>query len=214
MKALLDFIPLFVFYYLLKSTDPKNSSHPLLKYFGFAGAADGNDILVATAGLIISMVLVYGFIFIYQKFKFDKMQTFVLVLTVVMGGITLALRDPTYIKLKAIIINIAVAGAFLVSPYFSKDKTLLVERMLGPLLVMPRKNWVYLNYSWVGLYVFMALLHTLFAFVIANGKYWGEFSVFGDMLVMITFLVVQLIILRKYFKSVVAQQEGDVKPQS
>ncbi len=54
MKALLDFVPLIIFFYLYKTVDPKDTEHPLLHLIGSAGGIDNNNILVATAGLIIS----------------------------------------------------------------------------------------------------------------------------------------------------------------
>ena len=53
MKALLDFVPLIIFFYLYKTVDPKNTEHPLLQFIGSAGGVDNNNILVATTGLII-----------------------------------------------------------------------------------------------------------------------------------------------------------------
>ena len=44
-------------------------------------------------------------------------------------------------------------------------------------------------------------LHVFFAFIFANGKYWGEFTAFGDMIVMFSFIIIQFIVLRKYFKT-------------
>ncbi len=39
-----------------------------------------------------------------------------------------------------------------------------------------------------------------FAFVFANGNYWGEFTAFGDMIVMFGFMIVMMIVLRKRIK--------------
>lgn len=211
MKSFIDFIPLIIFYYLMKTTDPKNSNHPLLEYFGFSGATHGNDVLVATCGLVISMVLVYGILFVHQKFKFEKMQFFVLAITILMGGLTLALRDPIFIKIKAIIVNLIFASVFSLASHFTKDGSFIVEKIYKTLLVMPRKQWQYLNFSWVAMFIVMALLHALFAFVISDGKYWGEFTVFGDLLVMVTFLFVQLYCFRGYLKSKVDLVNENIK---
>lgn len=93
MKALLDFVPLIIFFYLYKTVDPTDTQHPLLKLIGSAGGADNNNILVATTGLIISMLVVYGALFVFQKFRLDKQQWFVLFMTVIFGGITLMLSS-------------------------------------------------------------------------------------------------------------------------
>ena len=78
MKALLDFVPLIIFFYLYKTVDPKNTDHPLLQLIGSAGGVDNNNILVATTGLIISMLVVYGALFFMQKSRLDKQQWIVL----------------------------------------------------------------------------------------------------------------------------------------
>ncbi|MEG1708162.1 MAG: septation protein IspZ [Acinetobacter sp.] len=201
MKALLDFVPLIIFFYLYKTVDPKDTEHPLLQLIGSAGGIDNNNILVATTGLIISMLLIYGALFVIQKFRLDKQQWIVLFMTVIFGGITLMLSDDFYIKLKAALLNLVFAGAFLLSPYFMKDKKPLIQRLFGPIFDLTVKGWKNLNFAWAAMFILMSCLHVFFAFIFANGKYWGEFTAFGDMIVMFSFIIIQFIVLRKYFKS-------------
>lgn len=201
MKALLDFVPLIIFFYLYKTVDPKDTDHPLLQLIGSTGGIDNNNILVATTGLIISMLLIYGALFVIQKFRLDKQQWIVLFMTVIFGGITLILSDDFYIKLKAALLNLVFAGAFLLSPYFMKDKKPLIQRLFGPIFDLTVKGWKNLNFAWAAMFILMSCLHVFFAFIFANGKYWGEFTAFGDMIVMFSFIIIQFIVLRKYFKS-------------
>jgi len=201
MKALLDFVPLIIFFYLYKTVDPKDTEHPLLQLIGSAGGIDNNNILVATTGLIISMLLVYGALFVIQKFRLDKQQWIVLFMTVIFGGVTLMLSDDFYIRLKAVLLNIIFAGAFLLSPYFMKDKKPLIQRLFGPIFNLTTKGWKNLNFAWAAMFIFMSCLHIFFAFLFLGGKYWGEFTAFGDMIVMFSFIIIQFIVLRKYFKS-------------
>jgi intracellular septation protein len=201
MKALLDFVPLIIFFYLYKTVDPKDTDHPLLQLIGSAGGIDNNNILVATTGLIISMLVVYGALFVIQKFRLDKQQWIVLFMTVIFGGITLMLSDDFYIRLKAVLLNLVFAGAFLLSPWFGKDKKPLIERLFGPVLELSANGWKKLNYAWAGMFVVMSGLHVFFAYLYAGGKYWGEFTAFGDMIVMFSFIIIQFIVLRKYFKT-------------
>ncbi|MCA4779712.1 septation protein IspZ [Acinetobacter towneri] len=201
MKALLDFVPLIIFFYLYKTVDPKDTNHQLLQLIGSAGGVDNNHILVATTGLIISMLVVYGALFIMQKFRLDKQQWIVLFMTVIFGGITLMLSDDFYIRLKAAILNIVFAGAFLLSPWFSKDRKPLIQRLFGPVFNLTEAGWKNLNYTWAAMFAVMSFLHVFFAFLFMDGKYWGEFTAFGDMIVMFSFIIVQFIVLRKYFKT-------------
>ena len=201
MKALLDFVPLIIFFYLYKTVDPKDTEHPLLQLIGSAGGIDNNNILVATSGLIISMLVVYGALFVIQKFRLDKQQWIVLFMTVIFGGVTLMLSDDFYIRLKAAILNIVFAGAFLLSPWFSKDRKPLIQRLFGPVFNLTEAGWKNLNYTWAAMFAVMSFLHVFFAFLFMDGKYWGEFTAFGDMIVMFSFIIVQFIVLRKYFKT-------------
>lgn len=201
MKALLDFVPLIIFFYLYKTVDPKNTDHPLLQLIGSAGGGDNNNILVATTGLIISMLVVYGALFFMQKFRLDKQQWIVLFMTVIFGGVTLMLSDDFYIKLKAALLNIIFSGAFLLSPYFGKERKPLIKRLFGPIFNLSDSGWINLNFAWAAMFALMSFLHVFFAFLFMDGKYWGEFTAFGDMIVMFSFIIIQFIVLRKYFKS-------------
>jgi intracellular septation protein len=56
-----------LFSFIYKTVDPKDTHHPLLQLIGSAGGVDNNNILVATTGLIISMLIIYGGLFITQS---------------------------------------------------------------------------------------------------------------------------------------------------
>jgi intracellular septation protein len=161
MKALLDYLPIIIFFYFYKTTDPKDSHHPLLQLVGSAGNTDQNHILVATCALLISTLVVYGCLFFFQKFKLEKMQWFIVVMSVIFGGITLVFSDVTYIKMKAIIINIGIGIGFLVTPLFNKERTPIIKKLLGSLLELSHQGWMRLNLAWCGqffclpLYIFL-----------------------------------------------------------
>lgn len=201
MKALLDFVPLIIFFYLYKTVEPNDTQHPLLQLIGSAGGVDNNNILVATTGLIFSMLVVYGVMFVMQKFRLDKQQWIVLFMTVIFGGVTLILSDDFYIRLKAVLLNLVFAGAFLLSPFFMKDRRPLIQRLFGPVFDLSAQAWMKLNYAWAAMFALMSFLHCFFAYLFLDGKYWGEFTAFGDMIVMFSFIIAQFILLRKYFKS-------------
>lgn len=201
MKALLDYLPLIIFFYFYKTTDPKDNQHPLLQLVGSDGNVDQNNILVATCALLMATLIVYACLFIFQRFKLEKQQWFIVASTIIFGGLTLAFSDVDYIKYKAILLNLGFALGFLVSPFFGKDRIPLIQRMFSAFMMLSPRGWLKLNYAWVGLFVLMAGLHTFFAFIFMQGKYWGEFTAFGDMIVMFSFIIIQLFMLRKHFKT-------------
>ncbi|RYZ87281.1 MAG: septation protein A [Moraxellaceae bacterium] len=201
MKALLDYVPLIIFFYFYKTTDPTDRTHPLLQLIGSHGAPDNNNILVATCALLISMLVVYTGLFVFQKFRLEKSQWFILAMTIVFGGITLILSDDFYIRLKAVIINVAFGLGFLLSPFILKERKPLIQRLFAAVFDLDDAGWRKLNLWWGLFFFFMASLHIFFAFILMQGKYWGEFTAFGDIIVMIIFLVSQMVILRKYIKT-------------
>jgi len=89
----------------------------------------------------------------------------------------------------------------LVSPWFGKDRKPLIQRLFDPILDLSEKGWKNLNFAWAAMFVVMSCLHVFFAFLFHGGKYWGEFTAFGDMIVMFSFIIIQFIVLRKYFKT-------------
>lgn len=201
MKALFDYLPLIIFFYFYKTTDPKDNQHPLLELIGSTGNLDQNHILVATCALLISTLVVYGILFFAQKFKLEKMQWFIVIMSIIFGGITLIFSDVTYIKLKAVILNFGIGLGFLVTPYFNKDRLPIIQKLLGSMLELTQQGWNRLNWAWCGQFFLLAGLHYFFGFIYIEGKYWGEFTAFGDIIVSLSYLAILLFCLRKHFKS-------------
>ncbi|WP_223240064.1 septation protein IspZ, partial [Acinetobacter baumannii] len=82
-----------------------------------------------------------------------------------------------------------------------KETIEVIQRLFDPILALSEKGWKNLNFAWAAMFVVMSGLHVFFAFLFHGGKYWGEFTAFGDMIVMFSFIIIQFIILRKHFKS-------------
>lgn len=151
--------------------------------------------------MIIATVLVYGYQLVKQKFRLERQQWFVLAMTVVFGGVTLALSDDYYIRLKAVLLNAAFGVGMLVSHFFFSDRRSAVQKMFDSVLVLSADGWKKLNWAWAGMFFLLAALHAFFAFVFAGGRYWGEFTAFGDLIVMFSCMGIMFFVLRKHFKS-------------
>src|SRR5262245_63349775 len=109
MQALVDFLPLVVFF----------------------AAYSLYGIYAATAALIVAM----GVQIAYQCVRFRKVSNMLLVSGIavaVLGGVTLWLRDPLFIKWKPTVVYWLFSVAFLVSQFFG-EKT-LAERVMGQAL--------------------------------------------------------------------------------
>jgi intracellular septation protein len=163
------------------------------------------DIYSATAAIIVACV-VQTFGYRFAAGTFDKAHLLTLGLAIAFGGATLALRDPEFIKIKPTLTYGLMGLAFLGSHFVGKK--LLVERMLGKVFVLPASHWSRLNLCWVLFFVVQAVANVVVAAHFSEA-FWVGFKTFGDLGLMIVFMVGQFIFLRKY---VVAQpQETAVK---
>lgn len=176
MKALLDFVPLVVFFALAKT----------------------KTIFIATQGLLIASLAIYSLHFILQKGRLEKSQWITLVLTLAFGGMTLYLHDDMWLRWKSPIINWVFATAFLVSPIIGKNPIPLVQRFLAPVFELTESAWKKLNLTWAIFFIILGALHLVFAFVFP--QYWINFKVFGGTAIMIVFMIGQFVLLRDHLK--------------
>jgi|SRR5882724_1355801 len=123
MALLLDYLPIVAFVIAYK----------------FAG------IFVATGVLIVGVVALV----VVQWLRDRKVNTLMLIsaaLVLVLGGITLALRDEAFIQWKPTIASWAFALVFFFSRFVGKQT--MVEQMMGEVAPLDQSVWRRLNYIW------------------------------------------------------------------
>lgn len=183
MKQLLDFIPLIVFFSAYKMY----------------------DIYVATAVLIVCTVVQYGITFLVAR-RLEKAQWVTVIAVLLFGGVTLALRDETFLKWKAPIVNWLFAAVFLGSQFIG-DKS-LVERVMGGSIELPQQIWSRLNISWVLFFLITGSANYYVAF--NHHEYWVDFKVFGSLGITFIFMIFQTIYLFRHIKP---EEKLDEEPQ-
>jgi intracellular septation protein len=178
VKQFIDFIPLMLFFIVYK-LDSRN-----IEVAGQQLQLGG--IFSATAVLIGTCALVYGALFIAQR-RLEKGQWLTLAACLVFGGITLALHNETFLKLKAPVLNGLFALGFAASHWFG-DK-LLIERMMGHAISLPKEIWQRLNLAWIAFFLITGSANLFVAFTFQS--IWVDFIVFGSMAMTLLFLVGQ-----------------------
>ena len=165
MQLLLDFLPVLAFFvaYLLA------------------------DIYVATAVLIVA-VLIQTAVSLIRHQKVSPMLLISAALVLVFGGLTLWLRDATFIKWKPTIVNLLLAGGFAAS-HFMRGPT-IVQRMMRENLQLEPGDWRRLNFMWVGFFVFAAAANLYVAYNFAEAT-WVKFKLFGLLGLTLLFVVLQ-----------------------
>ena len=164
MKQFIDFIPLLLFFIVYK-IEPR-----IVDIAGHDLSIGG--IYSATAMLIISSVVVYGFLFFKQR-KLEKSQWLTLIACLVFGSLTLAFHSETFLKWKAPVVNWLFALAFAGS-HFIGDK-LLIKRIMGHALTLPDAIWTRLNLAWIGFFLFCGAANLFVAFTYQSMSVLGFF---------------------------------------
>ncbi len=172
MKFLFDLFPVILFFAAYKFSD----------IYIATGVA-----IVATFGQIAWVRFRHG--------KVDKMLWVSLGLIVVFGGMTLILRDPTFIKWKPTILYWIFASALLVSVLAFKKN--LIRSMLEQQVALPEPLWAKLNLAWVGFFTVMGALNLYVANHYSESD-WVNFKLFGGMGLMFAFIIVQGMLLAPY----------------
>lgn len=153
MQLLFDFFPLLVFF----------------------GAYMAYDLYVATAAIMVAIALQIA----YQWLRHRKVNKMLLVsgaLVGVLGGITLALRNPLFIQWKVTVVNWLFAAAFLGSRYFG-SKT-LIERIMGHAVTLDDHMWRQLNTLWVANFAAIGALN-LYVMYNFDEQTWVYFKTWG-----------------------------------
>ncbi|SEM66893.1 septation protein A [Nitrosomonas marina] len=156
------------------------------------------DIYIATGVAMLATVMQIGWVR-YRHHRIDNMLWINLIVIMLFGGATLAFQDETFIKWKPSVLYWLFASILLVSnQFFSKN---LIQALLEKQLVLPSQVWQKLNLSWIVFFVFMGCVNLYVAYGFSVDT-WVTFKLFGVMGLMLLFVVLQVVLLNKYLRSV------------
>ena len=154
------------------------------------------DIYVATQVAIAAAALQIG----WAKIRHGKVETMhwvTLGLLIVFGGLTLALRDPTFIKWKPTVVNWLFAAAFLGSELLMQKG--LLRRMMEHAVALPDLVWRRLTLAWTWFFLAMGLLNLYVAYNFSE-ETWVNFKLFGFMGLTVAFLLAQGFYLARHME--------------
>lgn len=188
MKLLFDFFPVIIFF-------------AAFKLYG---------IYVATAASIAAAVIQVAIHWLRMR-RFETTHLITLGVLGVFGGLTLILRDPTFIKWKPTVVNWVFALVVLASQFTRKT---VLERLLGQQVTLPPAIWRRTNLSWGLFFIAMGALNLYVAFFYAPNAspaareaLWVNFKVFGMLGITFLFVLLQGIWLAKHMEKI--DKDGD-----
>ncbi len=175
MKLLFDFLPILLFFIAYKLA----------------------DIYVATAVLIAVTLAQVGWIWLRQR-RVEKIPLFTAGLVLALGGATLILHDPIFVKWKPTVVNWLFSMEFLGSCFIGQKP--LLERMMGGQLELPAPIWVKLTLAWAAFFFAMGLANLYVAFNFDENT-WVNFKLFGMLGLTLVFVLAQAAYMSRHIKS-------------
>lgn len=154
------------------------------------------DIYVATAVAIAAAFVQTGLFWLKNR-RFENMHLVTLAILIIFGGLTLALRDPVFIKWKPTVVNWLFGAVFLGSQFIGRRT--LVERMMSHAITVPGPVWLRLNWAWSLFFVAMGILNLYVAYNFSE-ETWVNFKLFGMMGLTIAFVFMQAFYLSRYMQ--------------
>jgi intracellular septation protein len=172
MKSLLDFSPAAAFFvaYLL------------------------HDIYVATAVVIVALFVVVVVYAVWER-RLHKLHFVAAVAAALFGGLTLAVQDPEFIKLKPTAVYTLFALVLLGSHVVGQR--VLLSRLPQKLMTLPTHVWRRVNFAWGLFFLGLALLNLYVAYQLSEAT-WVKFRTFGFSILTFLFLLAHFPFLAKY----------------
>jgi len=145
------------------------------------------------------------------------MHVITLAIIVVMGGLTLALRDDSFIKWKPTILYWIFSAIILGSQLIGKST--VMEKLMGSQIDLPKPIWSKVNLSWGLFFLITGILNVYMAFYYGGSEMseqartdlWVNFKVFGLMILTLAFAIIQAIMIAKYIKPEEAEAKEETK---
>ena len=215
MKFLFDMFPVILFFITFKFAEGRKegAAEVLDKLFSGIGLTgfplDQAPILLATVVVIVATFAQIGWVW-WRHGKVDKMLWISLGLIVVLGGMTIAFRDETFIKWKPTVLYWIFAVVLLASAaLFGKN---LIRAMLEAQIDAPDHIWARLNFAWAVFFIAMGAAN-LFVALSFPTDIWVNFKLFGTMGLMLAFILAQGFWLNRYLAVSESETEEPQKPE-
>ena len=184
LKIVLEFGPIIIFFLGYKYA-------PIPK--GFQGDESLERIIFATT-IFIPTILLSLFVGYLKTKELAKMPLFTAILVLVFGGLTIWLRDETFIKMKPTIIYLVFA--ILLSLGLFRGQSYL-QKLMELALPMQDEGWLILTKRFVFFFIVLAILNELIWRFMPTDT-WVSFKTFGFPALTFVFFFAQVRLIQKY----------------
>ncbi len=152
-----------------------------------------NAIFVATGVFMAATAAALAYAFIKQK-RVPPMLLVTAVIVGVFGGLTIYLKDATFIKLKPTIINLLFASAIFGGLLFKQN---VWKMLFHTTFKLPDRVWNILAIRWGLFFIFLAGLNE-FIWRTYSEAFWANFKFFGVLPITLAFAIANLPLTLKH----------------
>ncbi len=157
------------------------------------GIAHDRRIFVATGIFVVATIVALAVHYVLVR-RLPIMPLVSAVVVVVFGGLTVALNDETFIKLKPTIVNTLFGICLLVGLWFRKP---LLAIVLDSVFDLTEEGWRKLTFRWAIFFFVLAVLNEI-VWRTQTTDTWVNFKVFGIMPLTLVFALAQTPLLMRY----------------
>ncbi len=150
--------------------------------------------LMTATAVLIAATLISLFITWLLERKIALTPLISGVLVAMFGGLTLALNDSTFIKMKPTLVNLLFAAILLGGLALKKP---LLKYLMETAFQLTQRGWYLLSLRWALFFISLAALNE-FIWRSFSEEFWVEFKVFGMLPLTLTFALLQIPLIKRH----------------
>lgn len=183
-----------------QAADPTRAVHPLVKLalelgplLVFFVANSRGNLFVATGAFMAATVISLSLSWVLTR-RLPVMPLVSGAVVLVFGGLTLALQDELFIKLKPTIVNLLFAGALFAGVAMNRP---LLAIVFDQAFELTHEGWMKLSLRWAWFFVLLAAVNEI-VWRTQTTDFWVAFKVWGIMPITMVFAMAQAPLLQRY----------------
>lgn len=167
----------------------------------FMGSITGPEVLATKTGPLFLATLVFMVAIAISLTvswavarTLPRMAVVTAVVVAVFGGLTLILRDETFIKMKPTVVNLIFA--LILSAGLVQGRS-YIKYLMEEALPLDNAGWMIFTRRWVGFFLFMAVLNEVI-WRTQSDEFWVNFKTFGSMPLTFIFMMAQYPLIQRH----------------
>jgi intracellular septation protein len=157
---------------------------PLLIFFV---AFQWAGIFAATGAFMVAVMIALGVGYLIER-RLSPMPVFTAILVLVLGGLTIYLKNDTFIKVKPTILYATFGVTLLGGAAFGR---LFLKYVFAAAFQLTEEGWRKLTYRWGAFFLVLALLNEIIWRSLSTAD-WVKFKVFGIIPLIMLFALAQM----------------------